>query len=161
MLDIKKILESLNKHNVRYIVVGGTAAIAQGSARLTFDFDICYARDKENLKNIVMAIAPFHPYLRGAPKNLPFIFDAKTLQMGLNFTFSTDVGDIDLIGELSGLGDYNEVLKYAGKSQIYNIDCHILLLEGLIKNKKTVAREKDKEALIELEALLEIQKQQK
>ncbi len=144
---------------MRYIVVGGTAAIAQGSVRLTFDLDICYARDKENLENIVKAISPFHPYLRGASENLPFIFDVKSLQTGLNFPFSTDVGDIDLIGELSGLGDYNEVLKYAEKSQIYNMDCYVLSLEGLIKNKKAMGREKDKEALIELEAILEIRKQ--
>lgn len=160
MLDIKKILESLNEHNVRYIVVGGTAAIAQGSVRLTFDFDICYARDKENLENIVKALKPFNPYLRGAERGLPFIFDAETLQKGLNFTFSTEIGDIDLIGELSGLGDYNGVVKYAEKTQIYEIECQVLSLEGLIKNKKAVGRQKDKEALIELEALLEIRKQQ-
>jgi predicted nucleotidyltransferase len=158
MLDIQKILKALNVHNVKYIVIGGTAAIAQGSSHLTFDFDICYARDKENLENLIKAIAPFHPYLRGAQKDLPFIFDVKTLQTGLNFTLSTDVGDIDLIGELSGLGSYNEVIKYSERLQIYDIECYVLTLEGLIKNKRAIGRPKDKNLLIELEALLQIRK---
>ena len=158
MLTIQRILKSLNTHNVKYIVVGGAAAIAQGSVRLTFDLDICYSRDKENLENIVKAISPFNPHLRGAPKNIPFVFDAKTLKNGLNFTLSTDAGDIDLIGELAGLGYYNEVLKYSKKKQIYGMECCVLSLEGLIKNKKAAGREKDKEALIELEALLEIRR---
>lgn len=85
MLDVKKILKNLNTYNVKYIVVGGTAAIAQGSLRLTFDLDLCYARDKENLESIVKALSPFNPYLRGTPKDLPFIFDAKTLSYNSRF----------------------------------------------------------------------------
>lgn len=135
MLNIRKILRTLNENNVKYVVIGGTAAIAQGSAHLTFDLDICYAKDKENLNNLVKAITPFHPHLRGAPKDLPFIFDAKTLNSGLNFTLSTDAGDIDLIGELSGIGQYAEAVKYSEKLQIYDTKCYVLTLEGLIKNK--------------------------
>jgi len=161
MLDIQKILKSLNAHKVKYIIVGGTAAIAQGSVHLTFDFDICYAREKENLENLVKALTPFHPYLRGAPRDLPFIFDARTLKAGLNFTFSTDVGDIDIIGELSGIGYYDEVIKLSEETEIYNQKCYVLTLEGLIQNKKAVARKKDLELLTELEALREIRKQKK
>ena len=158
MLDIQKILIALNKINVRYVVIGGTAAIAHGSVHLTFDFDICYARDKENLNNLVKAITPFHPHLRGSPKDLPFIFDAKALNSGLNFTLSTDAGDIDLIGELSGIGQYAEVIKYSEKLQIYDTECYILTLEGLIKDKKHTRRPKDLRLLTELEALLQIKR---
>ena len=159
MLDIQGILKILNEHNVKYIVIGGTAAIAQGSAHLTFDLDICYARDKENLENLVKAITLFHPYMRGAPKELPFVFDVRTLELGLNFTFSTDVGDIDLLGEVKGVGDYNEVIKYSEKLEIYDMYCQVLTLEGLIKSKKVLNRPKDIAVLKELEALLEIKKQ--
>jgi predicted nucleotidyltransferase len=158
MLNIQKILKALNENNVKYVVIGGTAAIAQGSAHLTFDLDICYDRDKSNLKNLVKAFTPFHPYLRGAPKDLPFIFDAKTLNSGLNFTFATDAGDVDLIGELSGLGKFDEVIKYSEKLQIYDTECYVLTLEGLIKDKKHTRRPKDLRLLTELEALLEIKK---
>ncbi len=159
MVKVKEILNRLKFNNVKFIVVGGMAAIAQGSAYLTADIDICYAREKENLENLVKALTPFHPYLRGAPRDLPFIFDARTLKAGLNFTFSTDVGDIDLIGELSGIGYYNEVIKLSEETEIYNQSCYVLTLEGLIQNKKAVARKKDLELLTELEALREIRKQ--
>lgn len=121
----------------------------------------CYARDKENLENLVKALKPFHPYLRGAEKGLPFIFDALTLKKGLNFTFSTDIGDIDILGEVTGLGSYDEVLKYSETLEIYEIPCNVLTLEGLIKAKKASKRPKDLILLKELEAILEIQRQQK
>ena len=130
MVKVKEILNRLKFNNVKFIVVGGIAAIAQGSAYLTADVDICYAREKENLENLVKALTPFHPYLRGAPKDLPFIFDAKTLHQGLNFTFSTDVGDIDLIGELSGIGHYDEVLKLSEETEIYDQRCYVLTIHN-------------------------------
>ena len=159
MVKVKEILNRLKFNNVKFIVVGGMAAIAQGSAHLTADIDICYDRDKENLESLVKALTPFHPYLRGAPRDLPFIFDARTLKAGLNFTFSTDVGDIDIIGELSGIGYYDEVIKLSEETEIYNQKCYVLTLEGLTQNKKAVARKKDLELLTELEALREIRKQ--
>lgn len=156
MLDIKKILGILEDYRVRYIVIGGTAAIAQGSVNLTFDLDICYARDKDNLENLAKALSGFHPTLRGAPKDLPFTFDVRTLENGLNFTLSTDVGDIDLLGKVQDLGYYNEVLKYSEILELYGIKCYVLTLEGLIKAKKSLARPKDLHVLTELEALLQI-----
>ncbi len=159
MLKINEILKILNAHKVKYVVIGGTAAIAQGSAHLTFDFDFCYATDNNNLENIVKALKPFHPNLRGADKDLPFIFDAKTLKMGLNFTFTTDIGDIDLLGEITELGNYDEVMKFSEIIELYGMQCNVLTIEGLIKSKKATARQKDEAIIKELEALQEIRKQ--
>ena len=157
-INFKEIITTLKNHNVQFVLIGGRAAVAHGSAYPTFDVDICYSRDKENLENLVKALIPFHPYLRGAEKNLPFIFEAKTLEMGLNFTFSTDIGDIDLIGEVSGIGNYNGVLKYSEILEIYGMQCNVLTIEGLIKSKKAVGRPKDELVVKELDALLEIRK---
>ncbi|MBI5749051.1 MAG: hypothetical protein HZA00_07980 [Nitrospinae bacterium] len=159
MLNLKEILATLKNHNIFFVLIGGQAATAQGSVYLTRDVDICHARDKENLEKIVKALSPFHPYLRGAPKDLPFIFDLKTIQAGLNFTFSTDIGDIDLIGEIQGVGYYNDAIKYSETMEIYGMQCHVLTIEGLIKSKKAAGRPKDKPVIKELEALLEIRKQ--
>jgi hypothetical protein len=84
--------------------VGGAAAIAHGSARLTQDLDIVYSRSQENLRRVAAALAAHNPYLRGAPPGLPFIWDAATLARGLNFTLVTSLGDIDLLGEIPGGG---------------------------------------------------------
>ncbi len=160
MLNLNKILTALQNYNVHFILIGGQAAVVQGSAYLTYDVDICYARDKENLENIVRALAPFHPYLRGVEKGLPFIFDAKTLEIGLNFTFTTDIGDIDILGEIEGIGIYEEVIKHSEVMQIYDIPCNVLTIEGLIKSKKSVGRPKDEVVIKEMEAILEIRQQQ-
>ncbi|MEW6557073.1 MAG: nucleotidyltransferase [Elusimicrobiota bacterium] len=159
MVKFNEILTALKKYNVQFIIIGGQAAVAQGSTHLTFDVDICYSRDKENLENVVKALTPFHPYLRGTEKDLPFIFDTKTLKMGLNFTLSTDIGDIDLFGEVKGLGSYAEVVKYSEVLEIYGIQCNVLTVEGLIKSKKVVGRPKDVTIIKELEAILEIREQ--
>lgn len=158
MLNLKKILTTLKEHNVCFVLIGGQAGVAQGSAYMTSDVDICYARDKKNLENLVKTLTPFHPYLRGAEKNLQFIFDARTLQMGLNFTLSTDIGDIDLFGEIKGIGYYDEVLKYSEIMEIYGMQCNVLAVEGLIKSKRACGRQKDEPVIKELEAILEMRK---
>src|SRR5580693_7594428 len=101
MIDLRLIVETLVDHGVAFVVVGGVAGVAHGSARNTFDLDICYARDGANLQRLVRALAPLHPTLRGAPPGLPFLWDAETLRRGLNFTLDTDIGSLDLLGEVA------------------------------------------------------------
>jgi predicted nucleotidyltransferase len=158
MLNFREILSSLNNNNVSFVLIGGQAAVVQGSAYLTRDIDICYGRNKKDLENLVKALSPFNPYLRGAPRDLPFKFDIKTLEMGLNFTLCTDIGDIDLMGEVQGIGSYNEVIKCSEVIQIYDMPCNVLTIEGLIKSKKAAGRPKDIPIIKELKAILEIRR---
>jgi hypothetical protein len=74
--------------------------------------------------------------LRGAPASLPFLFDAKTIAAGMNSTLTTDLGDLDFHGEVSGLGSYKDVLASSEKKSVGRIDCRVLSLEGLIKAKE-------------------------
>jgi hypothetical protein len=76
---------------------------------LVGDLDLCYARDRANLEHLAAALTPFRPTLRGAPAGLPFRLDAETLHSGLNFTLSTEAGDLDLLGELTGVGGYTQI----------------------------------------------------
>lgn len=85
MTDFRALLEALAGVGVEFIVVGGAAAVAHGSARLTADLDIVYRRTPENLARLAAALAPHRPYLRGAPAGLPFRWDEETLRRGLNF----------------------------------------------------------------------------
>jgi hypothetical protein len=74
---------------VKFIVIGGVAGNLHGSARVTYDLDLVYSRDRENIQRIAGLLRPFAPYLRGAPPGLPFSFDEKTIHNGLNFTLTT------------------------------------------------------------------------
>jgi predicted nucleotidyltransferase len=158
--NIEKLLRALYEHEVEFVIIGGAAAVVHGSAYVTGDLDICYSREKENLKKVTTALAPFNPWLRGAPKDLPFELNADSLNAGLNFTLTTDLGDLDLLGEVTGLGGYGEVLPSSEELELFGMHCKVLTLEGLIKNKRAVGRAKDLRLLPELEALLEIRKSQ-
>jgi len=97
--DFEALLRLFAANGVEVIVVGGFAGNLHGSARATFDLDVVYRRTNENLERLITCLKPYQPYLRGAPPGLPFQFDAETLQKGLNFTFTTRLGDLDLLGE--------------------------------------------------------------
>jgi predicted nucleotidyltransferase len=153
VLDVEAILKTLSKNQVDFVIVGGLAAIAHGSAHLTKDLDLCYARDRANLERLARALTPFRPRLRGAPENLPFQWDVATVRAGLNFTLVTDLGNIDLWGEIAGFGSYEEIIANSETLELYGFLCRILTLEGLIRAKKAVGREKDLQLIPELEAL--------
>lgn len=106
MIDFEKALVLLADSQVRFVIVGGLAATIHGSAYATFDLDFCYARDAENFSRMARALQPLRPRPRGAPEDLPFRLDEETLKRGLNFTLTTDPGDIDLLGEVAGVGAY-------------------------------------------------------
>jgi predicted nucleotidyltransferase len=154
MTNFQKVLELLSEKGVRFIVIGGVAAAAHGTARVTYDLDVVYARDSENVRRLVAAFAPHHPYLRGAPPGLPFRFDEKTIAMGLNFTLTTDLGDVDVLGEIVGGGNFDDLAPRSGEVTLYGTRCLCLDLPALIRAKRAAGRPKDLEAIAELEALL-------
>ena len=160
-LKVESLLKELHRLEVEFVIIGGMAAVAHGSAYLTVDLDLCYSRKKENLEKLAQTLEPFHPLLRGAPQNLPFSLDVSTFKSGLNFTLATDLGDLDLLGEVAGLGGYAEVLSFSEELELFGMRCKVLTLEGLIKAKRAVGRAKDLRLLPELEALLEIRKSEK
>jgi len=159
--DVERLLKELHNEGVEFIIIGGMAAIAQGSAYLTADLDLCYSRDKKNLENLAKALTPFHARLRNAPSNLAFSLDVPTLRSGLNFTLSTDFGDLDLFGEVLGLGSYEEAVKFSEELELFGLCCKVLTLEGLVKTKEATGRPKDQRLLPEIKALLELQRSQK
>lgn len=159
MIKIEASLAALLDHKVQFVVIGGVAMFAQGSPHLTQDLDICYERSRENLGRVVEALGPYHPQLRGAPAGLPFSFDVETVHRGLNFTLSTDLGDIDLLGEVAGLGFYPAVRAASVRLNLFGQDYNVLSLEGLIQAKKAAGRPRDLEAVPELEAMLNLEQE--
>jgi len=155
VIDFRGLLRSLSEAGVQFIIVGGAAATAHGAARLTQDLDIVYRRDAENLKRLAAALSPHEPYLRGAPPDLPFLFDAETLRRGLNFTLTSKLGDVDLLGEIAGGGAHDDLLPDSIEIELFGIRCRCLGLRKLIEGKRAAGRPKDFEAIAELEALLE------
>jgi predicted nucleotidyltransferase len=154
VIKLQQTLQLLAEHEVEFIIIGGLASSVHSSSYVTFDLDICYSRTKDNLRRIVAALRAYHPRLRDVPEGLPFVWDETTLSHGTNFTLSTDLGDIDLLGEIKGVGTYDDALASSLVIPLYRNDVKVLSLEALIASKRAAGRPKDLLVLPELEAML-------
>ena len=155
MTDFKALLQALCNAGVEFILVGGVAATAHGSSRLTLDLDAVYRRSPENIERLVKSLASHRPYLRGAPAGLPFHWDAATIARGLNFTLTTSLGPLVLLGEIVGGGGYDDLLPHTTTLTLFGMTCRCLDLPWLIRVKRAAGRPKDLEVIAELEAILE------
>jgi len=155
MTDFATLIRLLSESKAEFIIVGGAAATAHGSARLTLDLDIVYNRSAGNIEAIVNALRPTEPYLRGAPPGLPFEWSVETIQKGLNFTLTTRLGALDLLGEIVGGGGYEQLLTDSISIEVGGIQCLCLGLERLIQVKRAAGRPKDLETIAELERIEE------
>ena len=155
MTDFEAIIRVFSESGVECTIVGGLAATIHGSTRLTQDVDFVYSRSRTNIERLVVALEPYEPYLRGAPPGLPFAWNEATIERGLNFTLTTTIGDIDLLGEIAGGGDYESLVPHTVDIEIFGCACRCLDLPGLIRAKRAAGRPKDLDVLAELEALIE------
>ena len=154
MTDFESLLRCLVQGRVQFVVIGGFAATAHGSAHVTVDLDVVYGRAPDNLQRLADALAPLHPYLRGVAPGLPFRFDVATIARGLNFTLTTAGGDLDLLGEATGGGTYEALHPRSEVRTLFGLDVRFVDLETLIHLKRAAGRPNDLERLAELEAIL-------
>ncbi len=154
---IEESLKLLGQHHVECVIIGGVAATLHGATILTNDLDVCYARSTGNLEKLARMLQSVNARLRNAPTEIPFLLDADTLRGGLNFTFSTDVGSLDLLGEVPGVGLYEDVVSGAIKYELFGYSFLVIDIEKLILAKRTAGRPKDMITLPELEAIRERQ----
>jgi predicted nucleotidyltransferase len=151
--DFERLLTVLSHAGVEFIIIGGFAATAHGSAHITVDLDIVYSRTADNVGRLAHALEPLCPYLRGAPPGLPFRLDPDTIRQGLNFTLVTQAGDLDLLGEATGGGTYEALLPHSEVRDVAGLECRFVDLQTLIRLKRAAGRPKDLERIAELEAL--------
>lgn len=146
-------LQILIAHKVDFVVIGGIAARLWGSAIVTRDLDICYARAPANLERLAAALQAMHAELRGVHEKVPFRLDARTLKAGDSFTFKSDVGDVDCLGTPTGTRGYEDLRSSAEHLDIDGMKVWVSSLADLIEMKRAAGRPKDLRALEELGAL--------
>jgi predicted nucleotidyltransferase len=153
VVEFRSLLGALVEGGVEFILVGGVAATVHGSSRLTSDVDVVYRRSPENIAKLAAALAPLDPSLRGAPPGLPFRLDAETIRHGLNFTLSTRVGALDLLGEITGGGGWEQLADHTIDVEVFGLSCKCIDLDTLIAVKRAAGRPRDLETVAELEAV--------
>lgn len=152
-------MRALNSNGVKYVLIGGAAMMLHGSTYVTYDTDLCYARDTDNIDRLIIALRDFRPALRvSTGEALPFIWDARTLANGGNFTLATTAGDLDILANVTGIGDYDAITTYSAIYDVDGLEVPILRVEGLIVSKRAANRPKDLLALPELELMREVEK---
>lgn len=155
MTDIHALIAALRAEQVRFVVIGAVALSLRGGTRVTFDLDVCYERSRDNAARLERALVGLHPRMRGAAPELPFVWDRTTIRSGSNFTLTTDLGDLDLLGEVTGLGGYAETYAVAGEVDVDGEALFVLTLAGLERAKRAAGRAKDLIDLAEITALRE------
>ncbi|MGH7602583.1 MAG: hypothetical protein ACRENK_01145 [Gemmatimonadaceae bacterium] len=156
-MSFASMLGGLTKKKIRFVVIGGVAAAAHGSTRVTNDLDICYdAGDRANVDALAKLLAAWQAYPRGVEKGLPFIMDHRTLLGAPVMTLITSEGDLDVMDRVAGVGDYTAVRKHSHKLSALGVSFQVIDLPWLIKAKRAAGRPRDFDHLPELEALLEL-----
>lgn len=149
----EQIIASLAAAGIRFVVIGGVAATVQGSARFTNDIDICYDPAPANRERLARLLREWHAYLREVEPGLPFVMDAQQLRATPVMTLTTERGAIDIFDRVAGIGEYVQVRAASEAAEIGETRFRVLTLEALIAAKKATGRPKDREHLVELEAL--------
>ncbi len=144
----------MDAQGVEFVVIGGQAETLMGSPRVTYDVDLCYRRASDNLVPPATALRALDARLCNAPPGVPFLLDARTLEMGSNFTFCTSVVNLDVLGYVEPIGGYDDLLPSAETYQL--VDGRIVRtigLDDLIRVKPTIKRFKDGESMYQLLAI--------
>lgn len=153
------LLGQLVAGDVDFVVIGGIAAIAHGSAHFTQDLDIVYAPDEENLDRLGRVLVTLDARLRGVTDDVPFVPDGRTLRRTRVLTLETPIGLVDLLAEPDGAPGYEELKAHAIPATLAGVTVRIASLEDLIAMKKAAGRPKDLVAVEELEAIQRLQRE--
>ena len=155
MPDLENILSRLVKHDVKFVIVGGYAAAAHGCTLVTMDADICCDMSVANLTRLQEALADIGPVHRMTPQRAPLALTREKAKGIKNLYLHTDEGQLDCLGEVKGIGDYEEVLRQSEEVELPSGKCRVLTLDGIIRAKKAMDRPRDRETVLQLEAVRE------
>jgi len=142
--EVGRLLGVLIAHGVDFVLIGGQAGISHGSSYPSYDLDVLYARDHANVVRLVAALEELGVRLRGAPPDVPFVLDSKTIENGANFTFVTPYGDLDVLADAAGMPSYEELRVDAVERELFGHLVRVASLDHLIAMKRAAGRTKDK-----------------
>jgi hypothetical protein len=141
------LLTRLKDCGLDFVVIGGVCVVYHGAALATFGLDICCRFNEDNVKRIELAVQDLHPVHRLTANKLPLEMTRSSFRDLKNLSLQTDIGRLDCLGEVAGIGSYDQVLKQSVLAKFPYGDFRLLNLDALIAAKEAAGREKDLYAL--------------
>ena len=155
MANLNRLIERLCDADIDFVIVGGFAATLHGSSLLTRDIDVCAVLSHENVEKLRDVLKDLKPVHRMTTQKLSFLDNPSPGGSLKNLYLETELGAVDILGSITGVGDYERVRASAVEIQLFGRRCRVMSLDDLIKAKEALAREKDLLALKELRSLKE------
>ena len=155
-LDLARLLATLHRHNVAFVLIGGLAAVYHGSPFPTEDADITPDTDHVNLDRLAAALRELNARIptEGVPQGVPVACDAEGLAASQTWNLVTDAGDLDISFRPSGTQGYPDLRRDAVSADVYNVRVHIASLADVIRSKQAANRPKDQRVLPTLREIL-------
>lgn len=157
----KALLSRLKEQEVEFVIIGGVCGVLHGASLVTLDLDICCRFGRENLRQIEAAVKDLHPRHRLTANKLPLELTDQLCDRLKNIYLTTDMGILDCMSEVTGVGTYDEVLKQSVSHSLSYGEFRMLNLDALIAAKVAMGRERDLDAVKLLQAIKERRDQQK
>lgn len=155
MTELNGLLQRLIDADVDFVIVGGFGGVLHGSSLVTRDLDVCAVLTPDNLEKLRHAFKDLRPTHRHSPQRLSFLDVPEQGASLKNLYLQTDLGPLDLLGSITGVGDFERVSSRAVEVELFGRRVRVIGLEDLIAAKEALGREKDLLAAKELRAILE------
>ena len=147
------IIRRLVERQFEFVLIGGLAAVIHGVTLMTRDADICCRFDTDNLLKLQSILADLHPVHRMTPQRLPLDLTPEFCERLRNLYLSTDLGTLDCLSEVAGLGNYDEVLRHSIEMRLWGATSRILSIDALIRAKQATNRSHDRQAIAQLQII--------
>jgi len=125
---------------------------------VTRDLDLCFLLSPENVERLRSALKSYHPKLRITPQKLSFLDFPEDTAYLKNLYLETDLGVVDVIREVTGVGDFRRVAEHAVVVELFKRPVKVMCIEDLIASKQALGRPKDVAMVKELRLILERQR---
>jgi predicted nucleotidyltransferase len=155
--ELNRLLQRLSEAGIEFVIVGGFGAVLHGSSLMTRDLDVCARLTSRDVAKLRSALGDLHPVHRLTPQRLSFLDNPESGVPVKNLYLQTDLGPLDLLTSISGVGEFERVNDRAIEIEIFGRRARVISLEDLIAAKEALDRPKDKLAVAELRAILQKQ----
>jgi hypothetical protein len=144
--SLSSLLATLRRNGVRFVLVGGVAAVVEGAPVSTFDVDIVHARDPENVARLLEALSELEARYRVRPE-LRRKPTAELLTGEGHHLLTTRYGPLDVLGVIGKERDFESLIGNARRRKLGAFFMWVLDLEMQIAVKEELGFAKDRAML--------------